>query len=69
MAKNRLLRLLDTILVPALAMISGLIVMGILIILIKKPLFEAYAILFSTGFGCERYGDCILSLRLSVPRL
>jgi simple sugar transport system permease protein len=40
-------------------MISGLILMGILIILIKKPLFESYAILFSTGFGCEKYGNCI----------
>jgi simple sugar transport system permease protein len=50
---------LDSILVPALAMISGLIVMGILIVLIKKPLFESYAILFSTGFGCERIGNCI----------
>src|SRR5512132_2416986 len=59
MAKNRLLKLLDTILVPVLAMLSGLIVMGILIILIKKPLFESYAILFSTGFGCEKYGNCI----------
>src|SRR5689334_8915056 len=59
MARNRLLKLLDTILVPALALISGLIVMGILILLIRKPLFESYAILFSTGFGCEKYGDCI----------
>src|ERR1044072_3729448 len=59
MARNRLLKLLDSILVPALALISGLIVMGILILLIRKPLFESYAILFSTGFGCEKYGDCI----------
>jgi general nucleoside transport system permease protein len=59
MARIRFLRVLDTILVPVLAMISGLIVMGILIILIKKPLIESYAILFSTGFGCEKYGNCI----------
>jgi ABC-type uncharacterized transport system permease subunit len=59
MTRIRLLRLLDSILVPVLAMISGLIVMGILIVLIKKPLFESYAILFSTGFGCEKYGNCI----------
>src|ERR1044072_3489675 len=59
MARNRLLKLLDSILVPALALISGLIVMGILILLIRKPLFESYAILFSTGFGCEKCGDCI----------
>jgi general nucleoside transport system permease protein len=59
MTKNQLLKVLDTILVPLLAMISGLVVMGILIVLIKKPLFESYAILFSTGFGCEKVGNCI----------
>jgi simple sugar transport system permease protein len=50
---------MDAILVPLLAIISGLIVMGILIIIIKKPLFQSYAILFSTGFGCAKYGSCI----------
>src|SRR5919197_6074576 len=59
MARNRLLKLFDAILIPVLALISGLIVMGILIVLIKKPLLTSYAILFSTGFGCEKYGDCI----------
>lgn len=60
MTKNRLIKLLDAILVPLLAIISGLIVMGILIILLKKPLFESYAILFTTGFGCAKYGNCII---------
>lgn len=59
MSRDKLLKLLDTILIPVLAIISGLIVMGVLILLIHKPLFESYAILFSTGFGCEKYGNCI----------
>jgi simple sugar transport system permease protein len=33
--------------------------MGVLILLLKKPLFESYAILFSNGFGCQAYGNCI----------
>jgi general nucleoside transport system permease protein len=52
-------KLLDAILVPLLAILSGLVVMGILILILKKPLFESYAILFSNGFGCAGYGNCI----------
>ncbi len=59
MTRNRFLKLLNAILVPLLAILSGLFVMGILILLIKKPLFESYGILFSTGFGCKEYGNCI----------
>lgn len=59
MNSQRLRKLLDAILVPLLAVLSGLVVMGILILLLKKPLFESYAILFSKGFGCEAYGNCI----------
>jgi ABC-type uncharacterized transport system permease subunit len=59
MTRNRFMKLLNTILVPLLAILSGLFVMGILILLIKKPLFESYGILFSTGFGCKEYGNCI----------
>jgi simple sugar transport system permease protein len=33
--------------------------MGVLILFLKKPLFESYAILFSNGFGCQAYGNCI----------
>ena len=49
----------DAVLVPLLAILSGLVVMGILIVILKKPLFESYGILFSKGFGCEAYGNCI----------
>jgi simple sugar transport system permease protein len=52
-------KLLDAILVPLLAVLSGLVLMGILIVTLDKPLFESYAILFSRGFGCEEYGNCI----------
>jgi general nucleoside transport system permease protein len=52
-------KLLDAILVPLLAVLSGLVVMGILILIIRKPLFESYAILFSRGFGCQELGNCI----------
>ena len=53
MNSQRLRKLLDAILVPLLAVVSGLVVMGILILILKKPLFESYGILFSKGFGCE----------------
>jgi len=59
MKSKQLRKLLDSILVPVLAILSGLVVMGILIVILKKPLFESYAILFSKGFGCEAYGNCI----------
>ena len=59
MNNQRLRKLLDAILVPLLAVLSGLVVMGILILILKKPLFESYAILFSKGFGCESLGNCI----------
>lgn len=59
MNNQRFRKLLDAILVPLLAILSGLVVMGILIVILKKPLFESYAILFSKGFGCEAYGNCI----------
>jgi len=59
MNSQQLRKLVDAILVPLLAIISGLVVMGILILFLKKPLFESYAILFTKGFGCEAYGNCI----------
>jgi general nucleoside transport system permease protein len=49
----------DAILVPLLAILSGLVLMGILILLLKKPVFESYYVLFTKGFGCEAYGNCV----------
>jgi ABC-type uncharacterized transport system permease subunit len=59
MNSQQIRKLFDAILVPVLAILSGLVVMGILILFLHKPLFESYAILFSKGFGCEEYGNCI----------
>jgi general nucleoside transport system permease protein len=59
MKDARIRKVLDAILVPVLAVLSGLVVMGILILFLQKPLFESYAILFSNGFGCKEYGNCI----------
>ena len=59
MKDQRFRKLLDAILVPVLAVISGLVVMGILLLILRKPLFESYAVLFSKGFGCAAYGNCI----------
>ena len=59
MKNPRLRNLLDAILVPLLAILSGLVVMGILVLTLGKPLFESYAILFSNGFGCREFGNCI----------
>jgi ABC-type uncharacterized transport system permease subunit len=54
MTKLKLRKIFDAVLVPALAVISGLILMGILILLTGKPLFESYRILFSSAFGCKK---------------
>lgn len=59
MKDQRFRKLLDAVLVPFLAILSGLVVMGILIVFLKKPLFESYVTLFSSGFGCQEYGNCI----------
>src|ERR671918_20497 len=59
MNSQRFRKLLDAILVPILAILSGLVVMGVLILFLKKPLFESYVILFANGFGCREYGNCI----------
>ena len=59
MNNQRWKKLLDAILVPVLAVLSGLVVMGILILTLNKPVLESYAILFSNGFGCKEYGNCI----------
>src|SRR5512145_529138 len=59
MNNARVRKLMDAMLVPILAILSGLVLMGILILLLGKPLFESYVTLFSRGFGCESLGNCI----------
>lgn len=59
--KNKSIRkILDAILVPVLAVLSGLVLMAILIAITKKPVFEAYGVLFTKGFGCEKIGNCAI---------
>ena len=65
MKDQRFRKLLDAILVPLLAVLSGLVVMGILIFF-GKPLFESYATLFANGFGCREYGNCIFIWHLNA---
>jgi simple sugar transport system permease protein len=61
MTRPKLRKILDAILVPVLAVISGLILMGILILLTGKPLFESYRILFTAAFGCKNvHTSCAL---------
>ena len=69
MNTSRLGKIMDAILVPVLAILSGLVLMGILILLLGKPLFESYGTLFSSGFGCEKYGSClfITTLERATP--
>ena len=46
MKDQRFRKLLDAILVPLLAVLSGLVVMGILILLLKKPLLNPMPLFF-----------------------
>ncbi len=69
MKNKKLRKLLDAILIPVLAILSGLVLMGILIAITGKPVFEAYGILFSKAFGCEKIGNCaiITTLERATP--
>lgn len=53
MTRKRFGKLLDSILIPLLAVISGLVLMGILVLATGKPLWESYRILFTSAFGCK----------------
>ena len=60
MHTKKLTKILDAVLVPALAIISGLVLMAVLIAITGKPIFESYGILFSKGFGCTKIGNCAI---------
>lgn len=53
MTRQRIRQILNAILVPVLAVLSGLILMGVLILITGKPLFESYRVLFTAAFGCK----------------
>ena len=41
MNSQRVRKIFDAILVPLLAVLSGLVIMGVLILFLRKPLFES----------------------------
>ncbi len=53
MSSKQLRKILDAILIPVLAVLSGFILMGILVVLTGKPLWESYSILITSAFGCK----------------
>ena len=61
MSRKRFNQMLDSILIPVLAVLSGLILMGVLVLLTGKPLWESYRILFTSAFGCKNVAkSCLL---------
>ena len=60
MKNKKLQKILDAILIPVLAILSGLVLMGILIALTGKPVWESYGVLFSKAFGCEKASNCAI---------
>jgi len=62
-------RLVNVLLVPVLAIASGLVVASLFILLTPTPPLEAYGIMFTAGFGCEEIGRCALltTLERSTP--
>jgi simple sugar transport system permease protein len=69
MNNKKLRKLLNTILIPILAILSGLVLMGIMIALTGKPVWESYVVLFSKAFGCQKIGNCaiITTLERATP--
>lgn len=51
-------RIFDAILVPVLAVLSGLLVAAILVLFTDTPPLQAYRTLFSSGFGCHELTRC-----------
>ncbi len=60
MESQRRRKLFQAFLVPVLAILSGLVVAAFLILLVDKSPFEAFAEMFSAGFGCRSLSRCAL---------
>jgi simple sugar transport system permease protein len=60
MTRDRQRQILDAILVPFLAVISGLVVASVLVLFARTSPLEAYRVLFSAGFGCASLQRCAL---------
>jgi general nucleoside transport system permease protein len=56
MKNRRIRKILDAVLVPVLAVLSGLLLMAVLIAITGAPLLESYSVLFEKAFGCEEIG-------------
>jgi len=70
MKNRRIQKILDAVLVPILAILSGLLLMALLISITGAPLFESYVVLFKKGFWCEEVGrSCaiITTLERATP--
>lgn len=70
MNNRKIRKILDAILVPILAILSGLLLMAVLISITGAPLFESYGVLFRKGFWCEEIGkNCtiISTLERATP--
>ncbi len=69
MEKERRQKLINTFLVPVLAVLSGLLVAAFLVMLTDNSPIAAYKELFSSGFGCSSLKHCALltTLERSTP--
>jgi general nucleoside transport system permease protein len=62
-------RVVDALLVPAMAIASGLAMASIFVLFTPTPPLTAYGVLFSAGFGCDELSRCALltTLERSTP--
>lgn len=60
MNSERRQQIVNAVLVPVLAVLSGLLVAAVLVIAADAPPLEAYGILFKAGFGCQSLTRCAL---------
>lgn len=69
MKNKKLRKILDAILIPVLAILSGLVLMGIMIAITGQPVLESYGVLFTKAFGCQNAGNCaiITTLERATP--
>lgn len=56
MNNKKLRKILDAILVPVLAIVSGLLVMAVMISITGAPIGESYKVLLQKSFGCVEVG-------------
>jgi len=69
MDKERYKKLVNTLLIPVLAIVSGLIVAALLVLTTGKSPFDAYKVLFNSGFSCESLDRCtfVTTLERATP--